>query len=109
MGLRKQSKEGNILRKHLLRFKRDKRAAIYAWVMVTLSIFTYSIMWFTAGWSILEVADTMKSEFDLGTRGDAVADMLNIVFAYHPVIVILGFIMYGLASSVKRDVRIDYM
>ena len=96
----------NKLLKHLRRFKKDNRAAIYAWVVVTVSIFAYSVIWFTAGWGVLEIMDTVETNFDLGD-GQKSFDLIGMVYAYHPFIVIFGFLLYGFASSVRKDVRID--
>ena len=96
----------NKLLKHLRRFKKDNRAAIYAWIVVTVSIFAYSVIWFTAGWGVLEVMDTVETNFDLGD-GQKSFDLIGMVYAYHPFIVIFGFLLYGFASSVRKDVRID--
>lgn len=91
----------------LKEFRNDNKGAIYAWLIATIMIFAYTVVWFTAGWAVFELMDTVDAEIDLGD-GDTTFDLLATVYAYHPFIVIAGFILYGIAHSVKRDVRIDF-
>jgi len=89
------------------KFRNDKRAVIYAWLVVLLMMFTYAVVWFTAGWAALKLADTVEETFTLGAQGTSIIGMLKMVFAWHPIIVIVGLLLYGFVSSQRRDVRFD--
>ena len=104
MGLREQSKEKRIMIK---KFRKDKRGAIYAWVVVLLMMFTYSIIWFTAGFAAIEVVDSVDETFGFDERGDAVITLLKYVFAWHPILIFVGLLIYAITYSQRRDVRFD--
>ena len=89
------------------RFRHDKRASVLAWVIVLLMMFTYSIVWFTAGWAAMKFVDTVEEEYELGTRATGIVTLLKYVFAWHPIIVFVGLIIYAFVNSQRRDVRFD--
>lgn len=89
------------------KFVKDNRGAIFAWVIAFVMIFAYSAIWFTAGWAALEVVETAEAEFDLEDRALGNIDLAKTVFAFHPVIVIVGYLLYALVNSQRRDVRVD--
>ena len=94
--------------KTLNRFRRDKRGAIYAWIIVLIFMFTYATVWFTAGWAAMQVVDTVESQTEFGDEATGVIDFLRNVFAWHPILVFVGLILYALVNSQRRDVRIDF-
>ena len=105
MGIREQPKERATAMRS---FTKNKSGTIYAWLVVLLLTFTYAVVWFTAGWAALELADTVEETFTLGSQGTNIVGMIKMVFAWHPVIVIIGLLLYGFVSSQRRDVRYDY-
>lgn len=92
----------------LKRFRHDKRGAVYAWIIVLIFMFTYATIWFTAGWAAMQVVDTAEEQNDFGTEATGVIDFLKNVFAWHPIIVFVGLILYALVNSQRRDVRVDF-
>jgi len=89
------------------RFKHDNRAVVYAWVIVLVMMFTYAVVWFTAGWAAMKFVDTAEEQFDLGDRPAGIITLAKNVFAWHPVIVFIGYLLYAFVCSQRRDVRFD--
>lgn len=103
MGICDESKESKLLKS----FRKNKSGSAYAWVLSLLLMFTYSIVWFTAGWGVLEFMDSVESLNLLTSEGLTIMGLAKAVFAWHPVILFMGWILYAFAHSAKRDVRID--
>lgn len=89
------------------RFRKDNKGAILAWVIVLVMMFAYATIWFTAGWAALKVVDTVEADYELDSRATGVSTLLRDVFAWHPIIVFIGLLLYALVSSQRRDVRFD--
>ena len=91
----------------LKRFKRDKRAVVYAWVIVLVLMFTYAVVWFTAGWAAMKFVDTAEEQFTFSDRESGIITLAKNIFAWHPVIVFIGYLLYAIVNSQRRDVRFD--
>ena len=89
-------------------FRRDKRGAVYAWIIILIFMFTYATVWFTAGWAAMKVVETAEEQNDFNDQALGVIGFLKNVFAWHPIIVFVGLILYALVNSQRRDVRIDF-
>lgn len=90
-----------------MKLKNDNRGAVWAWVIALVFMFTYAVIWFTAGWAAMEVVSTVESQNDFNSQQSGVIVFLKNVFAWHPIIVFIGLILYGLVYSQRRDVRFD--
>lgn len=91
----------------LRHFFKDNHAAIFAWVVAFVMIFTYSVIWFTAGFAAMKVVDTAEEQFEFEDRATNTIDLVKTIVAYHPIIVIVGYLLFAFVSSQRRDVRID--
>lgn len=89
------------------KFRHDKHASVYAWIIILIFMFTYAVIWFTAGWAAMRVVETTEEQYAFEDRADGVIDLLKNVFAWHPIIVFIGLLLYGFVSSQKKDVRFD--
>lgn len=95
------------LKRYIKKFRENRKAAVLAWVVGLVLMFAYAVIWFTAGWAAFEIVDAVETGFDLESRALNIITLLKMVFAWHPVIVFIGYIIYGFVSSQKRDVRFD--
>ena len=55
----------------------------------------------------MKFVDTVEEEYELGERATGIVTLLKYVFAWHPIIVFIGLLMYAFVNSQRRDVRFD--
>lgn len=94
------------IKKFLRKFKENKRGIIWVWAVVMLAMVIYAIAWFTLGWAAMEVISTVENAYTFEEPASNTVDLFKTVFAWHPVIVIFGWILYGYVNSQRRDVRV---
>jgi len=92
--------------KILNKFRKDKRAVLWVWTVILVGLFVYSLMWFTTGWAVMEVADSVESEYAFTGAAASASTFIRTMFQYHPVLFLFGLILWGYVNS-QRKVRLQ--
>jgi len=79
------------------------------WVVVFVALVAYAMTWYVFAYMITEVIAGFQGAYSFPSGADAVVTVLQYVVAWHPLIVIFGWILYGFLRSTHRDVRGDYL
>lgn len=86
------------------RFANDRTAIVTLWGMVFIGMAVYFICWFTMGLPLIYFIDVVRDELTgLSTMGEQVIDGCLFAFEIHPAIALLGWFIYGIMHSAKRD------
>ena len=82
-----------------------KNQLAYIWVMVLLAIVFYAFAWYSFGGVALQVITALENALSLEAPFDTVSTFVKNVIYWHPVISLLGWLLWGFFNSLKRDVR----
>ena len=85
------------------RFVRDNRGIVALWGMVFMGMVIYFICWFTMGLPLIYFVDAIRSEVTFTTMGEEIIDGCLFAFEIHPVIALVGWFIYGIMQSAKRE------
>lgn len=84
-------------------------SAAFAWVVVLLMCFLVTFVWIILSMVyepvLFPMADNMLSGY---TGALTVLDQLKFSWRYWPVALIVGMLIYGIVSSMKRDPEAGY-
>lgn len=94
------------LRKFLRDFRDNRRGIVWVWAVVLMALVVYSIAWFTLGWAAMEVIDAVEASYTFEEPAANTVTLMKTVIAWHPIIVVFGWILYGYVNSQRRDPRI---
>ena len=92
--------------KPLNKLRSNKRAVIWVWTVILVGLFVYSLMWFTTGWAVMEVADSVESEYTFNEPASYASAFIKTMFQYHPVLFLFGLLLWGYVNS-QRKVQIQ--
>ncbi len=93
----------------LIKFSRVN--VLFVWFIVFLAMTIYAIGWFTCGIFVMKFIDAIISTYSFDSPWDTTVTAVRLFFLYHPIIAIIGWIVYGILNSIKRDVdrwRVPY-
>lgn len=80
---------------------------VYVWAMIFLAMMVYTIAWFTAGLPLIYFIAACRTVMAAGSTDPmwlGVVDFITICFQIHPIISLIGWFVYGILNSSKRDV-----
>lgn len=80
-----------------------KNQLAYIWVMVLIAIIFYSIAWYAFGGVGLMVIAALENSFNLAAPFDTISTFCKNVIYWHPVISLLGWLLWGFYNSIRRD------
>lgn len=80
-----------------------KNQLAYIWVMVLLAIIFYAIAWYAFGGVGLMVIAALEDSMTLASPFDTISDFVKNVIYLHPVISLLGWLLWGFYNSIRRD------
>jgi len=83
----------------------NKTRVLYVWFIVFLAMVIYAIAWFTCGLVVMPFIDAINSSYSFGSEWDTIVDLVKTFFLYHPIIALIGWIIWGFLNSIKRDVE----
>jgi len=93
---------------HLLnKFKKDKRAVVWVWAVVFMGLFIYSLVWFTTGWAVMEVADAVESEYTFEGPAAQASSFIKTMFEYNPILFMFGLLLWAYVNSQRRSSRLQ--
>lgn len=77
---------------------------VYTWALVFLAMSVYTITWFICGIFLFPFINALTASVDFGSQWNSVVDFIKNCFLIHPIISLLGWFIYGIINSFKRDV-----
>lgn len=78
---------------------------VYVWALVFLAIIFYAMAWYVFGWVIMEYISAVEAAYTFQPPLDSVVSLIKNVIAWHPIIALLGWILWGFLNSMRRDIR----
>ena len=91
--------------KSLSKFRHDKRAVVWVWSVVFMGLFIYSLVWFTTGWAVMEVADAVENEYTFEGPAAQASSFIKLMFEYNPLLFLFGLLLWAYVNSQRRDPR----
>lgn len=70
-----------------------------------MGMIIYAFMWFIFGAVAQTYIDAIDSAFTFGQPWDQVLEMIEQIIYYHPIISMIGWLIWGFLNSARRDVR----
>ena len=80
----------------------------FVWAEVFIAIILYSICWFTFGRALFEVITAIETTYTFTGQASFTVDLVKTVVAWHPVLALFGWLIYGYISSSRRSERTYY-
>lgn len=77
----------------------------WVWSMVFIGIILYAMTWFMFGRIAMEVITAIESTYTFLPPWDSAVAVLKAVIAYHPIIAMIGWIIWGFLNSARREPR----
>ena len=77
----------------------------YVWAMVFMGIVIYSMFWFIFGMMLYNVTAAIESAYTFQSPADNTVTLIKNVIAWHPIIAMFGWLLWGILNSMRRDVR----
>jgi hypothetical protein len=80
---------------------------LYVWAMIFLAMMLYTMAWFTAGLPLIYFIGAVRATITAASSDPmwiGVVDFITICFQIHPIISLIGWFIYGILNSAKRDV-----
>jgi hypothetical protein len=78
---------------------------IYVWAMIFLAMVLYTFTWFTMGLPLMYFIEAVRNTMTTSDpMWEAVVDFILNCFLIHPIISLIGWFIYGILNSSKRDV-----
>lgn len=77
---------------------------VYVWSLVFLGMVLYTFTWFTMGTLVMTVIDAITASFHFAAPWDTIVESIRNCFLIHPIIALIGWFIYGILNSAKRDV-----
>jgi hypothetical protein len=78
---------------------------IYLWAMIFIAMALYVVTWFTLGLPVVYFINAIRTTVTFtDPMWEGVVDFVLICFEIHPIISLIGWFIYGILNSSKRDV-----
>lgn len=78
---------------------------VYVWTLVFLGMVLYTFIWFSLGMVVMTFMDAIVAASNFAAPWDSVVDFCRTCFLIHPIISLLGWFLYGILNSMRRDVE----
>jgi len=79
------------------------------WAIIFVALVCYAMTWYFCAYILQELIAGFQGAYSFPSGADTVVTVLQYVIAWHPLIVIFGWIAYGYLSSARTDYRGDYV
>jgi hypothetical protein len=79
---------------------------VVLWSYIFIAMVLYTFVWFTLGLPLIFFVDAIRTSMPATTDAMwlSVADFIILCFEIHPIISLIGWFIYGILNSSKRDV-----
>lgn len=84
------------------KFMKDKRGVIWVWVVILIGLFIFSLVWFTTGYALLEISDTVTDQYTFPAPASYAAEFILSVFRYGPILFLFGMALWAYVNSQRR-------
>lgn len=78
---------------------------VYVWALVFLAMVLYAFVWFSMGLVIMTFIDAIVASSNFAAPWDSVVEFIRNCFLIHPIISLIGWFIYGIINSMRRDVE----
>jgi len=78
---------------------------VYVWALVFLGMVLYVFVWFSMGIAVMTFVDSVVATFNFGDPWDSLVTFVRNLFLFHPIISLIGWLIYGIINSMRRDVE----
>jgi hypothetical protein len=86
--------------------KFSKVNIIYVWALIFVAMALYAFTWFVMGLPLITFIQAAKGVLSIhDAMWEQVVDFILICFEIHPIIALVGWFIYGILNSAKRDVE----
>lgn len=77
----------------------------WVWGMVFIGLVVYAMVWFMLGSMVMQVIDAVEAGYTfVGSAADVVT-VIKTVIAFHPLLAMFGWLLWGYINSTRRDPR----
>lgn len=84
------------------RFKKDNRGMVWVIIVIVFGLIVYSLLWFSLGFALFEVADTVESNYTFPEPMASAVDFVRTLIQYNPIIVAFGMLLWGYINTQRR-------
>jgi hypothetical protein len=78
---------------------------VYVWALVFLGMVIYCFVWFSMGMVVMTFIDAIIASASFSAPWDSVVEFCRTCFLIHPIISLVGWFLYGIINSLRRDVE----
>lgn len=81
---------------------------VYTWALVLMGMVIYVFVWFSMGMVVMTFIDVMAASAAKmwnNAMWDQVVEFIRNCFLIHPIISLIGWFIYGIVNSMRRDVE----
>lgn len=78
---------------------------VFVWALVFLSMVLYCMVWFSMGMVVMTFIDAIVATANFSAPWDTVVEFCRNCFLLHPIISLVGWFIYGILNSLRRDVE----
>lgn len=79
---------------------------IYVWAMIFIAMALYAFTWFIMGLPLITFIQAVRNVVSVhDAMWEQVVDSILFMFEIHPIIALVGWFLYGILNSAKRDVE----
>lgn len=83
----------------------NRTRILFTWFIVFLAMSIYAIAWFSCGLVVMPFIDAISNSYSFSDPWNTIVSAVKLFFLYHPIIAIIGWIIWGFINSLKRDVE----
>lgn len=78
---------------------------VYTWTLIALGMIIYVFVWFSMGLTVMMFIDAMAASVSFADPWNQVVEFIRNCFLIHPLIALVGWFIYGVVNSLRRDVE----
>ena len=78
---------------------------LYVWALVFLGMVVYAFTWFSLGLPLIYFVNAIRANMTFtDPMWNQVVDFVMFMFEINPIIALLGWLIYGILNSARRDI-----
>lgn len=78
---------------------------LFVWALVFMAMVIYVFVWFSMGLVVMTFIDAIVASANFAAPWDSVVSFIRNAFLIHPIISLVGWFIYGILNSLRRDVE----
>jgi hypothetical protein len=76
---------------------------VFTWAQVFIGLVLYAIFWYIFGMMAMQVMGAIDSYYTFLSPFDSTVDLIKKVLAWHPIIAMFGWLLWGILNSTRRE------